>query len=83
MFCPMTTHIYALTLNLNDQCQFSFGLTPTEAMELEASKTPCLSRCPSSGGMRLWHTSKGGNPQCHLMDETEDTDVTLQQKQRA
>jgi len=56
------------------ECQFSFGKTPTAAGELEASKTPCLSRCPSSGQMRLWHSKvQPSNPvaQCSLMDVEE------------
>ena len=37
------------------ECQFAFGKTPEPAQELEAKNTPCLSRCPSAGGMRMWH----------------------------
>jgi hypothetical protein len=37
------------------ECQFSFGRMPTELEEIEAKNTPCLSRCPTSGGMRKWH----------------------------
>ena len=43
------------------ECQFSFGLTPTPQSELDARTTPCLSRCPSSGGMRMWHQGGAGN----------------------
>ena len=37
------------------ECQFSFGLTPTLEDEIEARSTPCLKRCPSSGGVRQRH----------------------------
>lgn len=40
------------------ECQFSFGLTPTEEEELDAMNTPCLARCPSSGGLRKWHSGR-------------------------
>mmetsp|Transcript_23565 Transcript_23565/g.54816 ORF Transcript_23565/g.54816 Transcript_23565/m.54816 type:complete len:143 (+) Transcript_23565:582-1010(+) len=43
------------------ECQFAFGRTPTEATEREAKNTPCLSRCPSVGGMRAWHDGKVPN----------------------
>lgn len=42
------------------ECQFSFGLTPTAAHELQAKSTPCLMRCPTNGGMRQWHNGGGG-----------------------
>jgi hypothetical protein len=61
------------------ECQFSFGLTPTAQQELDAKNTPCLSRCPTSGGMREWHT--GGEyattlptSQCSLMEEGDAED---------
>ena len=38
------------------ECQFSFGLTPTEQSELDAMNIPCLAKCPSSGGLRKWHS---------------------------
>ena len=38
-----------------NECQFSFGLTPTLKDEIDAKSTPCLSRCPSSGGLRKGH----------------------------
>jgi hypothetical protein len=50
------------------ECQFSFGLTPTDANELDAKNTPCLSKCPSSGGMRQWHDASMETSQCSLMD---------------
>lgn len=37
------------------ECQFSFGVLPTEQEEAEAKNTPCLSRCPTAGGLRKWH----------------------------
>ena len=37
------------------ECQFSYGKQPTEEEEEAAKETPCLMRCPSSGGMRRWH----------------------------
>ena len=67
------------------ECQFSFGLSPNAVEELEAKNTPCLSRCPSSGGMRKWHSNRKqyrmntsspnfgdieiGTSRCALMDE--------------
>lgn len=39
------------------ECQFSFGLTPAAEDERQATDTPCLSRCPSAGGLRRKHTS--------------------------
>jgi len=61
------------------ECQFSFGLSPTGESELVAKNTPCLSRCPSSGGMRNWHDDKSDkiilkssvptDSQCFLMEE--------------
>mmetsp|Transcript_4154 Transcript_4154/g.5445 ORF Transcript_4154/g.5445 Transcript_4154/m.5445 type:complete len:98 (+) Transcript_4154:118-411(+) len=43
------------------ECQFAFGVTPSEGGELEAKNTPCLSRCPTAGSMRQWHDGKGTN----------------------
>jgi hypothetical protein len=37
------------------ECQFTFGQLPDSQGELDAKNTPCLSRCPSAGGMRKWH----------------------------
>jgi len=37
------------------ECQFSFGLTPSEAGELDALNTPCLMRCPTAGHLRIQH----------------------------
>jgi len=57
------------------ECQFAFGRTPTDEEESEARNTPCLSRCPSSGGMREWHDGgKGINfgTKCSLMDDDVD-----------
>lgn len=39
------------------ECQFAFGKLPTEEEERAAKDTPCLMRCPSSGGMRSWHNN--------------------------
>jgi hypothetical protein len=44
------------------ECQFSFGRMPTELEEKEAKATPCLSRCPTSGGMRKWHDENLASP---------------------
>lgn len=57
------------------ECQFSFGLTPTDQGELDAKDTPCLSRCPSSGGMRQWHdgTVPSVESKCALMDNDDGT----------
>lgn len=61
------------------ECQFSFGLTPTEQSELAAKDTPCLSRCPTNGSMRRKHSGEGegastalASPptnKCSLVDE--------------
>ena len=37
------------------ECQFAFGKLPTDEENQLAKDTPCLSRCPSNGGMRSWH----------------------------
>ena len=37
------------------ECQFAFGRAPDEESEFNAKNTPCLSRCPSAGGLRVWH----------------------------
>jgi Beta-carotene isomerase D27-like, C-terminal len=51
------------------ECQFSFGMTPSIQSEVEAKNTPCLSRCPSAGGMRKWHDGSMVTPsQCSLME---------------
>ena len=42
------------------ECQFSFGVLPSEQGELDARSTPCLSRCPTSGSMRQWHDGGKG-----------------------
>ncbi|KAL3774191.1 hypothetical protein ACHAWO_000471 [Cyclotella atomus] len=39
------------------ECQFAFGVLPTEEEEREARNTPCLSRCPSGGGLRSFHNA--------------------------
>ena len=39
------------------ECQFSFGQLPNEQDEFDAKNTPCLSRCPTAGSMRKWHTA--------------------------
>jgi hypothetical protein len=44
------------------ECQFSFGVVPDEQGELDARNIPCLSRCPTSGAMRKWHSSSGDVP---------------------
>jgi hypothetical protein len=60
------------------ECQFSFGHTPGTQEEFEAKNTPCLSRCPSAGGMRKWHDGSISAPPepmelessaCRLMDK--------------
>lgn len=38
------------------ECQFDFGRKPGEQDELDAKNTPCLSRCPTAGSMRKWHS---------------------------
>lgn len=37
------------------ECQFAFGVLPTDEEERGARETPCLSRCPSAGGLRKLH----------------------------
>lgn len=44
------------------ECQFAYGVLPTEEEEREAKEVPCLSRCPSSGGMRRWHDGNVDSP---------------------
>lgn len=44
------------------ECQFTFGKLPDAKEELEAKNTPCLSRCPSAGGMRKWHDGSVPSP---------------------
>mmetsp|Transcript_26242 Transcript_26242/g.47618 ORF Transcript_26242/g.47618 Transcript_26242/m.47618 type:complete len:352 (-) Transcript_26242:5-1060(-) len=56
------------------ECQFSFGLTPNEAEELDAKMTPCLMRCPTGGSMRSWHNNgdRSNSPplnSCTFMDD--------------
>ena len=43
-----------------NECQFSFGQLPNEQDEFDAKNTPCLSRCPTAGAMRKWHTGSTG-----------------------
>ena len=38
------------------ECQFAFGVLPTEQSELDAKQTPCLARCPSVGALRKLHS---------------------------
>ena len=42
------------------ECQFNFGVMPSEQGELDSKNTPCLSRCPSAGGMRAFHNTNNG-----------------------
>ncbi len=59
------------------ECQFSFGKMPNPAEEIQAKHTPCLAKCPSSGGLRKWHTNGQDNNErdfhnvCSLMDNAE------------
>ena len=39
------------------ECQFSFGVAPTEATEAAARATPCLMRCPTAGALRPNHNN--------------------------
>ncbi|KAL7540237.1 hypothetical protein ACHAXR_012526 [Thalassiosira sp. AJA248-18] len=50
------------------ECQFAYGRLPTEEEEREARETPCLMRCPSSGGMRSWHNGEGSGKEQWLND---------------
>lgn len=71
-----------MTPNYNTfECQFSFGKTPDPVEEFEAKNTPCLSKCPSAGGMRSWHNNYGAREiklstdentkRCMLMENTQ------------
>jgi len=58
------------------ECQFSFGLTPTKVEEFDAKNTPCLSRCPTAGRMRVWHDGgqslngdTAASSMCSFMDD--------------
>jgi hypothetical protein len=44
------------------ECQFSFGRTPDSSTELDAKSTPCLSRCPTFGSLRLQHQDDSSFP---------------------
>jgi hypothetical protein len=64
------------------ECQFSFGRLPTKEEELEAKTTPCLSRCPTSGGMKKWHDGsidsvkvQEGESACHFMENDAEIEV--------
>mmetsp|Transcript_4629 Transcript_4629/g.10127 ORF Transcript_4629/g.10127 Transcript_4629/m.10127 type:complete len:170 (-) Transcript_4629:821-1330(-) len=39
------------------ECQFSFGRLPDAQDEFDAKNTPCLTRCPTAGSMRKWHSA--------------------------
>lgn len=58
------------------ECQFAYGRLPTEEEEKEARETPCLMRCPSSGGMRSWHDGKGSKKEQWLEDLEELAKIT-------
>jgi Beta-carotene isomerase D27-like, C-terminal len=51
------------------ECQFSFGIVPDAQEEFEARNTPCLSRCPTAGSMRKWHSGElpKGQEICNLL----------------
>lgn len=49
------------------ECQFSFGKAPTLETETLAALTPCLSRCPSAGGLRRNHNRP--DEACTLMND--------------
>lgn len=61
------------------ECQFAFGLTPSLQQELEAKNTPCLSRCPTSGGLRALHTTAPSKSmsQCSLMENPIELEIAL------
>lgn len=55
------------------ECQFSFGVAPTEEDELAAKSTPCLSRCPTNGSLKAWHdegrnSSSSSQSSCQYME---------------
>jgi len=54
------------------ECQFAFGKLPTEEEEREARETPCLARCPSSGGMRSWHDDGNGSRKEQWLEDLEE-----------
>ena len=51
------------------ECQFSFGVAPGAQGEFDARNTPCLSRCPTAGSMRKWHSGEAGEKEaCTFME---------------
>ncbi|KAL7552248.1 hypothetical protein ACHAWF_015476 [Thalassiosira exigua] len=50
------------------ECQFAYGKLPTEEEERQARNTPCLMRCPSSGGLRSWHNEGDARKEKWLED---------------
>lgn len=51
------------------ECQFSFGVAPDAKGEFDARNTPCLSRCPTAGSMRKWHSGEiEGKDVCTFME---------------
>ena len=72
------------------ECQFAFGVSPTEEEERDAMNTPCLSRCPSGGGLRSLHLGKDQwiedlnnlaqrktGASCFLMSDTKENESML------
>jgi hypothetical protein len=59
------------------ECQFSFGLTPSVQDESEAKSTPCLSRCPTLGSLREWHSGNQSASKCTLMESGQYTATTI------
>lgn len=51
------------------ECQFAFGKMPDEQSELEAKNTPCLSKCPSAGGLREWHNDNNNKASSQKTEE--------------
>lgn len=60
------------------ECQFSFGVVPDAQGEFDAKNTPCLSRCPTAGSMRSWHSgektakaTESTESKCNFMESTD------------
>ena len=60
------------------ECQFAFGRLPTQQEEIDAKNTPCLSRCPTSGGLRKMHDNDhDGGDDSVVLKENENNVVQV------
>ena len=62
------------------ECQFSFGKLPDEQDEFDSKNTPCLSRCPTAGSMRKWHS--GSSTSTATNNSTTGTAVVVGSEQQ-